>query len=279
MRNYARFAVFVVDLLCSMWLAAQTVTIPSTGFPGLDQYRAARISIYTDDYGQLARYRDANAALRATTNREDRVVFFGDSITDFWPLSQSFPAKPYINRGIGGQTTSQMLLRFRQDVINLKPKVVIILAGANDIAGNTGPIAEEDIEANFSSLVDLALAHDIRVILSSLLPVHNYTFKAQEFFASRPPDRILTLNRWLKEYCATNKLEYLDYFRAMVDDKGLMRSDLADDGLHPNRAGYAIMAPLAEKAIAEALAQRTAADSRMRLERRPPIEIAGAFEH
>src|SRR6266542_110390 len=220
----------------------QSVTMPSTGHSGLDQYRASRIAVYTDDYGQLARYRDANTALKAPAPGESRVVFFGDSITDIWNIAESFPGKPYINRGIGGQTTSQ-------------PKVVVILAGTNDIAGNTGPISNEDIEANYSSLTELARAHNIRVIFSSILPVHNYTPKGEEFFAQRSPERILAVNYWLKDYCVANNLIYLDYFSAMVDDKGLLKRDLADDGLHPNKAGYAIMAPLAEKAIAKALGE------------------------
>jgi lysophospholipase L1-like esterase len=234
-----------------------TVTLPSTGFAGLDQYRASRIAVYTDDYGQLARYRPANAALQSPAAAENRVVFFGDSITDIWKLDESFPGKPYVNRGIGGQTTSQMLVRYRQDVINLQPKAVVILAGTNDIAGNSGPISNEDIEANYASLAELARAHNIRVIFSSVLSVHNYTPKSKDFFAQRPMERILALNKWLKEYCAANNLIYLDYFPAMTDDKGLLKRDLADDGLHPNKAGFAIMAPMAEKAIETSL-QRSA---------------------
>jgi lysophospholipase L1-like esterase len=206
-----------------------------------------------DDYGQLARYRDANAALKSPTPGENRIVFFGDSITDIWHLDESFPGKPYINRGIGGQTTSQMLVRFRQDVINLRPKVVVILAGTNDIAGNSGPISNENIEANLASIAELAHANGIKPVLSSILPVHNYTPQAQDFFAQRPMDRILALNKWLKGYCEKNELVYLDYFSAVVDDKGMLKRDLADDGLHPNNAGFAIMAPLAEKAIGKAL--------------------------
>ncbi len=246
-------AFLLVAIAAAAQQAAQPVTIPSTGHPGLDQYRASRIAVYTDDYGQLARYRDANATLKPPTAGESRAVFFGDSITDIWNIAESFPGKPYINRGIGGQTTSQMLVRFRQDVINLEPKAVVILAGTNDIAGNTGPISNEDIEANYSNLAELARAHNIRVIFSSILPVHNYTPKAEEFFAQRPRERILSLNRWIKDYCAANDLIYLDYFSAMVDDKGLLKRDLADDGLHPNKAGYAIMAALAQKAIDKAL--------------------------
>jgi lysophospholipase L1-like esterase len=225
--------------------------IPSTGFAGLDHYRASRIAVFTDDFGQLARYRDANAALKPPAPGENRVVFFGDSITDIWHLDEYFPGKPFLNRGIGGQTTPQMLVRFRQDVIELHPKVVIILAGTNDIAGNTGPMRLEDIEANYASLAELARAHNIKLIYSSLLPVHNYTPRSQELFAERSPEKIVALNRWLKEYCAasSNGCVYLDYFSAMVDDKGLLKKDLAEDGLHPNDAGYKIMAALAEVAI------------------------------
>jgi lysophospholipase L1-like esterase len=229
------------------------VSIPSTGFAGLDQYRASRIAVYTNDYGQLARYRDANVALQPPAPGEDRVIFFGDSITDIWPLAEYFPAKPYINRGIGGQTTSQMLVRFRQDVIDLHAKVVVILAGTNDIAGNTGPMRKEDIEANYASFAELARANNIRLVYSSVLPVHNYTERSKDMFAQRPPARILELNAWLKDYCARNGIVYLDYFSAMVDDKGLLKKDLADDGLHPNAAGYKLMAPLAEAAIQKAL--------------------------
>lgn len=223
--------------------------IPPTGFPGLDHYRASRIAVYTDDYGQLARYRDANTGLKPPAPGEDRVIFFGDSITDLWKVGESFPGKPYVNRGIGGQTTSQMLVRFRQDVIDLQPKAVVILAGTNDIAGNSGRISNEDIEANLASMAELARVHNISVIFSSILPVNNYTPESQEFYASRPRDRIVTVNRWLQDYCTANKLVYVDYFSAMVDDKGMLKRDLAQDGLHPNKAGYAIMAPLAKKAI------------------------------
>lgn len=234
--------------------AVQQPAIPTTGFAGLDHYRASRIAVFTDDYGQLARYRDANAGLKAPVPGENRVVFFGDSITDIWKLEDYFPGKPYLNRGIGGQTTPQMLVRFRQDVIDLHPGVVVILAGTNDIAGNTGPMSLETIEANYSSLAELARAHNIRVVFSSVLPVHNYTPKSQDFFAQRSPEKILALNRWLKDYCAANALVYLDYFTPMVDDKGLLKRDLAEDGLHPTPGGYKIMAPLADAAIARALA-------------------------
>jgi lysophospholipase L1-like esterase len=251
-RSLIALLIFVATLaLCSY---AQQAAIPPTGFAGLDQYRASRIAVFTDDYGQLARYRDANAALEPPAPGENRVVFFGDSITDSWKLGDYFPGKPYLNRGIGGQTTPQMLVRFRQDVINLHPKVVVILAGTNDIAGNTGPMRLEDIEADYASLAELARVSHIAVVYSSVLPVHNYTPKSQDFFAQRSPAKILALNQWLKDYCIASHLVYLDYFTALVDDKGLLKRELAEDGLHPNAAGFKIMAPLAEAAIAKALA-------------------------
>src|SRR5882762_5300975 len=229
----------------------------------LEEYRQSKAATLRDDFGELTRYRAANASLKPAAPDEKRVVFFGDSITDLWNLAEYFPGKPYINRGIGGQTTPQMLVRFRQDVIDLQPKVVVILAGTNDIAGNTGPMRLEDIEANFASLAELARAHDIKVIYSSILPVHNYTPRSQDFYAQRPPAKILELNRWLKNYCAapssvsrSNNCLYLDYFSALVDDKGLLKRELAEDGLHPNDAGYKIMAPLAEGAIEKTLANQ-----------------------
>jgi lysophospholipase L1-like esterase len=232
--------------------ASDQVVLPKAT-TNLERYRQSKIPIYMNDYGQLARYRDANAELKAPAPGENRIVFFGDSITDGWKLADSFPGKPYVNRGISGQTTPQMLVRFREDVIDLQPKAVVILAGTNDIAGNTGPMTVEQIEANYTSLAELAAANHVKVVLSSVLPVNNYTRESQEFFADRPPAKILELNRWLKNYCAAHSCIYLDYFSAMVDDKGLLNKELADDGLHPNVAGYKVMAPLAEAAIAKAV--------------------------
>jgi lysophospholipase L1-like esterase len=245
----------ILILLCAAAFAQQTApSIPSSGSPGLDEYRASRLAIYTDDFGELKRYRDSDAAMIAPKPNENRVVFIGDSITDYWKLADSFPGKPYIDRGIDGQTTPQMLVRFRQDVINLHPAVLVVLAGTNDVAGVTGPARNEDIEANYASMAELARLHHIRVVFASLLPVNNYTEDSKESFALRPRERILALNAWLKDYCAKNDLVYLDYFSAMIDDKGLLRRDLSDEGLHPNAAGYKVMAPLAEKAIARAIA-------------------------
>lgn len=250
------FILLLVLSVLAQQPAHQTVHtpgIPSTGFPGIDEYRASRVAIYTDDFGQLARYRAENAALGPPATNGNRVVFIGDSITDYWKLADYFPGKPYINRGVDGQSTPEMLVRFRQDVIDLHPEVLVVLAGTNDVAGVTGRTRDEDIEANYASMAELARIHGIRVVFASLLPVYDYTQESKESFALRPRERILALNRWLKDYCAKNGLVYLDYFSAVVDDKGMLRRDLSDDGLHPNAAGYKIMAPLAEKAIAQAL--------------------------
>jgi len=244
---------FLLGLTALAQQPAQSPSIPPTGFPSLDRWRAGNVAMYADDFGQLSRYREANATLAPPAAGENRVVFFGDSITDAWKLTEYFPGKPYVNRGISGQTTSQMLVRFHQDVIALHPKAVVILAGTNDIAGNTGPIRDEDIEANFASLADIARANQVQVVFSSILPVHNYTERSKEPFAQRPPARIAALNDWIKDYCAKNGTVYLDYFRAMVDEKGLLKRDLAEDGLHPNVVGYKLMVPMADAAIMKAL--------------------------
>jgi lysophospholipase L1-like esterase len=240
----------IVVILCILPALAQQPASSLTPDEAREQYRASKAATLRDDFGELARYRDANAPLLPPAPRENRVVFFGDSITEIWHLYEYFPGKPYINRGIGGQTTPQMLIRFRQDVIELHPKVVVILAGTNDIAGNTGPMGLEDTEANYASMAEVARANNVRVVFSSVLPVHNYTPQSQNMYAQRSPEKILELNRWLKGYVAAHSdCIYLDYFNAMVDDKGLLKRDLAEDGLHPNAAGYKIMAPLVETAI------------------------------
>ena len=242
----------VILLSLPAWAQKPALSLPSTGSAGLDEYRASRIAIYMDDFGQLARYRQADASLGPPAKGENRVIFVGDSITDYWKLADYFPGKPYVNRGIDGQTTPEMLVRFRQDVIDLNPKVLVVLAGTNDIAGVTGPARNEDIEANYASMAELAGAHSIGMVFASILPVHNYTEDAKESFALRPRERILALNQWLKDYCAKKRLVYLDYFSALVDDRGMLKRELSDDGLHPTNAGYKIMAPLAEHAIQKA---------------------------
>jgi lysophospholipase L1-like esterase len=215
------------------------------------------------DWAQLNRYRDQDTKVAAPARDESRVVFMGDSITDGWGRqdpSQFFPGKPYFNRGISGQTTPQMLVRFRPDVIALNPKAVVILAGTNDIPGNTGPSTLGMIQDNLSSMAELAHQHGIRVVLASLLPVsdygHNREGKPINQTTRRPPAQILALNEWIKKYAAAGGMTYLDYYSAMVDDKGMLRQELSDDGLHPNAKGYVVMMSLAEQAIAAALKRK-----------------------
>ena len=210
------------------------------------------------DWPQLARYREANRTVTAPAAGESRVVFMGDSITDAWQQPRFggfFPGKPYIDRGISGQTTPQMLVRFKRDVIDLKPKAVVILAGTNDIASNTGPMTDEDIQGNIESMADLAKAHGIKVVLSSIMPTGAYHVAANGVPQStqRPMARIKSLNEWIKRYAAANGHVYLDYFTPMLDETGMMKAELTTDDLHPNAAGYAIMAPLAQAAIDQAL--------------------------
>ena len=245
-----------VTLLSTITFAQSSSDDAVLAVRNLEQYREGLIKLWMNDYANLGRYRDANAKLGPPASNEDRVVFMGDSITDIWHLDKSFPGKPYVNRGIGGQTTPQMLIRFRPDVIALAPRVVVILAGTNDISGNTGPMTLGEIEANLQTMCELARLHSIRVVLASVLPVNNYTERSKLFFPLRPPDQILELNRWIKDYATRNNFVHLDYFSAMVDDKGLLQRDLSEDGLHPNDKGYAVMAPLAQKAIDQALSAR-----------------------
>jgi lysophospholipase L1-like esterase len=221
--------------------------------------RADRAETRLKDWPQLARYHDDNAKVTPPAKNEQRVVFMGDSITDGWDapnMGGFFPGKPYVNRGISGQTTPQMLIRFRPDVIDLKPKVVVILAGTNDLAGNTGPTTLEALQGNLTSMAELARANGIRVVFASLLPVSDYEMRDGKPIVQtvrRQPDKIIALNNWMKDYAAKNHLVYLDYFSAMVDGKGFLKDELSDDGLHPNAAGYAVMNPLAEAAIQSSL--------------------------
>jgi len=206
-----------------------------------------------DDWPKLARYRAENEALPPPAAGERRVVFFGDSITDGWGRSEKtgvfFPGKPYLNRGIGGQTTPQMLLRFQQDVVHLHPAAVVILAGTNDIAGNTGPTTQQMIEDNLTSMADIARQSGIKVVLASITPAYAYPWKP----GIQPVERIRGLNKWLQAFCSRNGYTYLDYYSAMADAKGAMLPGLSADGVHPTAQGYAVMAPLAEHAIAQAL--------------------------
>jgi lysophospholipase L1-like esterase len=201
------------------------------------------------DWAGLTRYGSENTELRPPRPGENRVVFLGDQITEGWPATDFFPGKPYVNRGIAPQTSPQMLVRFRQDVISLKPKVVVIQAGTNDLASVTGPATEPMIGENIMSMVELAKVNGIKVVLASVTPVCDcYTNQT----ARRPQGKIIGLNGWIKDYAARSGSVYLDYYSALAQGRDF-KKELTDDGLAPNHAGYAVMAPLAEKAIAEAL--------------------------
>jgi lysophospholipase L1-like esterase len=203
------------------------------------------------DWNQLGRYYADNQRLQQLAPDPGRVVFLGDSITDGWKLAQFFPGKPYVNRGISGQTTPQMLVRMFPDVIALKPAALVVFAGTNDIAGNTGPSTSTMIEDNLQAITELAQAHGIKVILCSVTPVSDYTTRKQT--PQRPPADILKLNAWIRDYAAKVNAVYADYFAALVDETGMLKQGFSGDGLHPNDRGYALMVPVAEAAIAKAL--------------------------
>lgn len=207
------------------------------------------------DFADLSHFRDADVKLGPPAAGENRVVFMGDSITQGWRLEEFFPGKPYVNRGISGQSSSQMLLRFRQDVIDLKPKVVLILAGTNDFAENTGPATDEQVEGNLKSMADLAAANGIRVVLCSVLPAIHYWWHPE---LENPAPRIAALNQWIKVYAAKKGYVYVDYYSAMKDADGGLPKKLSPDGVHPSPEGYAVMAPLAEAGIERALKGRGA---------------------
>jgi len=212
------------------------------------------------DWAFLAKYHDANASLPAPAPGENRVVFMGDSITEGWGMKATatsptrgefFPGKPYVNRGISGQTSPQMLVRFRQDVIEVKPAVVVILAGTNDVAENTGKMTLQETLGNIASMVELARASKVRAVLCSVLPASDFGWHT----GLQPAPKIQALNALIKDYAAKNNLVYVDYYAPMVNTEGGLKSELSPDGVHPNAAGYAIMTPLAEAGIAAALKQ------------------------
>ncbi len=215
------------------------------------QNAAQNLADQLQDWNQVGRYHADNQRLKALPPEPGRVVFLGDSITDGWKLAQYFPSKPYVNRGISGQTTPQMLVRMFPDVIGLKPAAMILLAGTNDISRNTGPVTLTMIEENIQAMTELAQVHGIKVILCALTPVSDYTGRTQT--VRRPPADILKLNAWLREYAAKVNASLVDYHAALADDKGMLKDGFSGDGLHPNAKGYELMAPLAEAAIRKAL--------------------------
>ena len=207
--------------------------------------------VNAQDWANLKAFQEVNSKLSPPLPNENRVVFMGNSITIGWKntLPEFFEGKPYINRGISGQTTPQMLIRFRQDVVELQPKVVVILAGTNDIAGNTGPSTIEMIADNIFSMCEIAQANHIKVVISSVLPVYDYPWKP----GLNPSVIIVKLNSILKEYAVLKGHVYLDYFSAMADERNGLPINLASDGVHPTKEGYEMMNPLVEEAISIAL--------------------------
>lgn len=255
MKHIAALFAFALLLIVPSFLKAQATAAASTDKcecakpePPKDAWRVAYEKQLKEDWPWLGKFGEADKNLPAPAAGEQRVVFMGDSITEGWHIDQSFPGKPYVNRGISGQTTPQMVLRFHQDVIALKPKAVVILAGTNDIAGNTGIETNEQIEAYLADMAELARANGIKVIFTSILPVFDYPWTP----GLKPAPRILAINAWMKKYAAEHNDLYVDYHSAMKDERDGLPKTLADDGVHPNPAGYAIMAPLVQAAIDKA---------------------------
>lgn len=210
--------------------------------------------VQAQDWPNLNKYQKQNAQLKPLQPGENRIVFMGDSITEFWSVinPEYFAGKPYVNRGISGQTTPQMLVRFRADVIALKPAVVVILAGINDIASNTGPATLDMIANNIFSMAELAKANHIKVILCSVLPAYDFSWKPNQ----NPADKVVAINEMIQNYAEANEILYLDYFSAMADERKGLPALYSNDEVHPNKTGYQVMAPLAEKAIAKVLLQK-----------------------
>ena len=237
--------------------AQEPGTVPETKAPAAAPVATPPPGPHYDaklDWPWLGRFKDEDAQLGEPAAGEDRVVFMGDSITQGWKIEGPdgyFPGKPYINRGISGQTTPQMLLRFRQDVLDLHPKVVVILAGINDVAGNTGPETPDQIEGNLASMAELATAHHIRVVLCSVTPAFDFPWRP----GMAPAAKVVALNVWLRAYAADHGHVYVDYHTAMKDERDGLPANLSHDGVHPTAAGYAVMAPLVEAGIEKALAK------------------------
>ena len=215
----------------------------------LGPYREKIVAKMGEDFGEQYIYAAQNAALPAPAVGEKRVVFIGDSITDQWDLSQSFPNKPYINRCIGGQVSPQMLVRFHADVVDLKPAAVVILAGINDIQGVLQVETDAQIANNYRAMAEIAEANGIKPIFTLLMPVNNYTTNAKSMLEERNPDRVAWLNAWLSGFCKDHGYGLIDYGPVLRDDKGLLRADYTSDGIHPNAAAHAVMAPIAEQVI------------------------------
>ncbi len=233
----------------------RTVTETRDWGPWGGPFRDKLIPSLMQDFGERYLYEKANAALAAPAKNEQRVVFLGDSITDGWDLAEAFPDKPYVNRGIGAQVTAQMLVRFEQDVVALKPAAVVILGGTNDVSGFLQIETPETILANITAMADIADARGIQVVLCALLPVNNYGKDRDYMTRERPPATLRAINDRLRALASARDYAFADYAAAVVDERGLLTDAYTGDGLHPNAAGYARMAPVVRAAIAEALAR------------------------
>jgi lysophospholipase L1-like esterase len=249
----AAFAMVLIGALAPALLHSQATApsapaITASGHPDNDYWRKHDQQLLTD-FPWLARFKEDNLKLGPPAVGENRVVFMGDSITEGWHLEESFPGKPYVNRGISGQTTPQMVLRFHQDVVQLKPKALIILAGINDIAENTGPMTPEQTEDNLAAMAEMATANHIKVVMCAVLPAFDFPWHP----GMAPASKVIALNEWIRAYAAENGYVYVDFYSAMKDDRGGLPATLSKDGVHPLPAGYAIMAPLAEAGIETAL--------------------------
>ncbi len=254
MKKIQKLYISVAMLIIALSANAQNNTNTTSQMPTPEQmaeFRRVMEERQRNDWAYLERYREDNLKIGNPAPNENRVVFYGNSITDFWIniMPEFFEGEPYVDRGISGQTTPQMLIRFRQDVVNLKPSVVVILAGINDINGNTGPSTLEMIEDNISSMTEVARANGIRVALCSVLPCDSIYSRPD----LHPAERVVQLNTWIKKYASDNGCIYVDYFSSMTDGKDGLKKEYTSDGIHPNKAGYSVMGPLAQAAIMKAL--------------------------
>lgn len=257
MRLRSIFSALILPLLFGLCTSLRAQIVQDFNPPKADcclAGKAETLAGQLQDWNQLGRYHQDDLRLESQPRMPGRVVFLGDSITDIWNLAKFFPGKPYVNRGISGQTTAQMLVRMYPDVIDLEPDAVVLLAGTNDIARNTGPETAKMIEENFRAITELAQAHHIKVTLCSLTPVSDYTAHPQT--VRRPPAQILELNAWIKNYAEEVNATFADYYSALVDSKGMLKNGYSNDGLHPNDRGFALLAPVVEAAIEKTMHEK-----------------------
>ena len=251
MKNLKYVSVIIILMMAGSSVLMAQNNQPKPTPEQQEAWKKAAEERFHNDWANLNHFRFENTKIGLPAPGEKRIVFMGNSITEGWSRTDSgfFAGKPYVNRGISGQTTPQMLIRFRPDAINLKPSVIVILAGINDIAGNTGPSTLEMIEDNLASMTELAKANGIPVVLSSVLPAFDFPWRT----GMQPAEKVVKLNVWIKKYAENNGCIYIDYFTPMADKRHGLKEELTFDGVHPNLAGYKVMEPLVESAINKAL--------------------------